>query len=376
MRYCAVTRHVYLHVPFCARRCSYCDFSIAVRREVPVDEYLAALQAELDTRFGREEPIEVDTLYLGGGTPSRLGGAGVARAIAIVQRHFVLAPGGELTIEANPEDVAVAAAEAWVAAGVNRLSLGSQSFDDRVLSWMHRTHDAAATVRAVAAARAAGIGDISLDLIFALPAELERDFERDVHRLLALEPNHVSLYGLTVEPSTPLGRWVARGAAMERPDEDYEREFLAADDMLTRAGLDHYEVSNYARPGRRARHNSAYWSGAAYVGLGPAAHGYDGRVRRWNHRAYSAWRDHALAGRDTIGGEEPLSDDNRLAEEVYLGLRSDRGLELLPGDRDVVEAWRVAGWVTLGPDGRLRCTPLGWLRLDALAAALTHARSR
>jgi oxygen-independent coproporphyrinogen-3 oxidase len=163
---------------------------------------------------------------------------------------------------------------------------------------------------------------------------------------------------------------------MERPDEDYEREFLAADDMLTRAGLDHYEVSNYARPGRRARHNSAYWSGAAYVGLGPAAHGYDGRVRRWNHRAYSAWRDHALAGRDTIGGEEPLSDDNRLAEEVYLGLRSDRGLELLPGDRDVVEAWRVAGWVTLGPDGRLRCTPLGWLRLDALAAALTHARSR
>src|SRR5687767_6357256 len=124
MRYCAVTRHVYVHVPFCARRCSYCDFSIAVRREVPVDEYLAALQAELHTRFGREEPVEVDTLYLGGGTPSRLGGAGVARAIAIVQRHFVLAPGGELTIEANPEDVAVAAAEAWVAAGVNRLSLG------------------------------------------------------------------------------------------------------------------------------------------------------------------------------------------------------------------------------------------------------------
>ena len=376
VRYCAVTRHVYLHVPFCARRCSYCDFSIAVRREVPVDEYLTALEAELATRFGREEPIEVDTIYLGGGTPSRLGGAGVARAIALVRRHFVLSRGGELTIEANPEDVDVGSAEAWVAGGVNRLSLGSQSFDDRVLAWMHRTHDAAATLRAVASARAAGIADISLDLIFALPAVLERDFESDVRRVLALEPQHVSLYGLTVEPSTPLGRWVARGTATERPEEDYEREFLVAHDLLTGAGLEHYEVSNYALPGRRARHNSAYWSGVAYVGLGPAAHGFDGRVRRWNHRAYTAWRDRALAGGDPIEGEEPLSDDNRVAEAVYLGLRSDRGLGLLPGDRDVVEAWRVAGWVTLGPDGRLRCTPLGWLRLDALAAALTHARSR
>ena len=376
MRYCAVTRHVYVHVPFCARRCSYCDFSIAVRRDVPVDEYIAALDAELAIRFGRGEVAEVDTIYLGGGTPSRLGAAGVSRAIALVQRHFPLVPGGELTIEANPEDVDEGSAEAWAAAGVNRLSLGSQSFDDRVLEWMHRTHDSAATTRAVRAARAAGIDDLSLDLIFALPAQLGRDFEADVHRLLALEPEHVSLYGLTVEPSTPLGRWVARGTAVERPEEDYEREFLVAHDLLTRAGLEHYEVSNYARPGSRARHNSAYWSGVPYVGLGPAAHGFDGAVRRWNDRPYAAWRDHALGGRDPVEGSEPLTDDNRVAEVVYLGLRSDRGLELRPGERDVVAPWEVAGWVTIGADGRLRCTALGWLRLDALAAALTHRRSR
>ncbi|MFL5619600.1 MAG: radical SAM family heme chaperone HemW [Gemmatimonadaceae bacterium] len=369
-------RHVYLHVPFCARRCTYCDFSIAVRRDVPVDEYLAALESELTTRFGTAPPSEVDTIYLGGGTPSRLGGAGVARAVALIERHFPLAQAGELTIEANPEDVDCAAVDVWAAAGVNRLSLGSQSFDDRVLEWMHRTHDSSAIERAVATARAGGIANLSLDLIFALPAELRRDFERDVEQLVALGPAHVSLYGLTVESATPLGRWVARGDTIERPEEGYETEFLAAHDLLTAAGLEHYEVSNYALPGKRSRHNSAYWSGVPYVGLGPAAHGFDGSVRRWNARAYAAWREATMAGADPLEGREQLTEANRLAESVYLALRSDRGLTLLPGERDVVALWEVAGWVTVGQDGLLRCTPLGWLRLDALAAALTHGRSR
>jgi oxygen-independent coproporphyrinogen III oxidase len=259
---------------------------------------------------------------------------------------------------------------------VNRLSLGSQSFDDRVLAWMHRTHDASAIDRAVGAARAGGLRNLSLDLIFALPSELQRDFDRDVHRLVALEPDHVSLYGLTVESATPLGRWVARGDANERPEDGYEAEFLAAHALLTAAGLEHYEVSNYSLPGRCSRHNSAYWTGVPYVGLGPAAHGFDGSVRRWNARAYSAWRDLAIAGADPREGEETLTDANRSAESVYLGLRSDRGLRLDAGERDVVAPWEVAGWVTLGDDGRLRCTPLGWLRLDALAASLTHSRSR
>lgn len=369
-------RHVYLHVPFCARRCSYCDFSIAVRRTVPVEEYLAALERELSTRFGAEPSTEVDTIYLGGGTPSRLGGSGVARAIALVERHFPLAHGGELTIEANPEDVDASAVEAWATAGVNRLSLGSQSFDDRVLAWMHRTHDAGDVERAVRAARAGGIDNLSLDLIFALPAELGRDLHADVRHLVALRPDHVSLYGLTVESATPLGRWVARGEAVERPEEGYESEFLAAHELLESSGLEHYEVSNYGRPGKRSRHNSAYWSGVPYVGLGPSAHGFDGSIRRWNARSYADWRDRALAGVDPLEGEERLTEANRCAESVYLALRSDGGLALLPGERDVVAPWEVAGWVVIAADGRLRCTPLGWLRLDALAAALTHSRSR
>jgi oxygen-independent coproporphyrinogen-3 oxidase len=197
-----------------------------------------------------------------------------------------------------------------------------------------------------------------------------------VRRLLALAPDHVSLYGLTVESATPLGRWVARGTTVERSEEGYEQEFLSAHDLLTASGLEHYEVSNYARPGRRSRHNSAYWTGVPYVGLGPAAHGFDGAVRRWNTRAYAAWRDAALARRDPLDDEERLSEANRLAEVVYLGMRSQQGLQLAPGERDVVTPWEVAGWVTVDSEARLRCTPLGWLRLDALAADLTHRRSR
>ena len=373
---CSVPRHIYLHVPFCARRCSYCDFSIAVRRTVPVDEYLRALEAEIQTRFGALQPSEVDTIYLGGGTPSRLGGDGVARALELVQRQFLPAAGAEITIEANPDDVSPDAAARWQSAGVNRLSLGAQSFDDKVLAWMHRTHDSTTTSRAVQAARAAGIRNVSLDLIFALPESLARNLENDVQRLLDLEPEHVSLYGLTVEPRTPLGRWVAHGITIEQPEEGYELDFLDAHRLLSGAGFEHYEVSNYSQPGYRARHNAAYWSGVPYVGLGPSAHGFDGQVRRWNARHYAEWRDLALVHADPMEGSETLTADNRLAEAVYLGLRSDAGLPVSSQDGELVDRWTRAEWVQLVGDDRIRCTPEGWLRLDALAAALTHHRSR
>jgi len=146
--------------------------------------------------------------------------------------------------------------------------------------------------------------------------------------------------------------------------------------LLTGAGFEHYEVSNYAKPGRRARHNSAYWSGAPYVGVGPAAHGFDGMSRRWNVRHFAAWRDMALSGVDPLEGSELLTEANVAAEEVYLGLRSDAGLPALQGDSEVIDRWIGAGWAKVGADGRVRCTAEGWLRLDSLAAALTHHRSR
>lgn len=371
----APPRHAYVHVPFCARRCSYCDFAIAVRRVVPVTEYVDALRRELAVRWRGAGAWELDTLYLGGGTPSRLGGDGVARAIAAVRERATLAAGAEVTIEANPEDVTPDAVRAWVAAGVNRMSLGAQTFDAAALAWMHRGHGAAGVARAVAAAREGGIDNLSLDLIFAVPTTLRRSWDADLDALLALRPDHVSLYGLTVEPRTPLGRWRERGDVDEAPEEAYEAEYLRAHDRLAAAGFDHYEVSNFGRPGRRSRHNSSYWTGAAYAGLGPSAHEFDGGVRRWNVAPYAEWVARLAAGDDPVGGSEVLSAENRDTEAVYLGLRTTDGLALRPDEVGIVQPWVDAGWAE-SRGGRLHLTPTGWLRLDGLAASLTSHRSR
>jgi oxygen-independent coproporphyrinogen-3 oxidase len=370
-------RHAYVHVPFCARRCSYCDFAIAVRRVVPVADYVAALAAELALRYGPGDPTgwELDTLYFGGGTPSQLGGVGIADAIAAVRGHARLAPGAEVTIEANPDDVEPDAVARWVAAGVNRLSLGVQSFSEAALSWMHRSHGAGRVESAVRIAREGGLTDLSLDLIFALPTILARSWSDDLERALQLEPSHVSLYGLTVEPATPLGRWSARGEVAEAPEERYEEEFLRAHATLAAAGFEHYEVSNFARPGHRSRHNGSYWRGVPYAGLGPAAHEFDGTCRRWNLSPYAAWVQRLRSGADPMEGAEELSVENRTAEAVYLGLRTIDGLPLRPGEASLVAPWIAAGWGALDA-GVLRLTPTGWLRLDSLAAALTVARSR
>ncbi|MBA3671801.1 MAG: radical SAM family heme chaperone HemW [Gemmatimonadaceae bacterium] len=370
------SRHVYVHVPFCSRRCSYCDFAIAVRRTVPVDDYLHALGAELAIRYGDATSVPVESIYLGGGTPSRLGGPGVARAIELVRRHFPAMPGAEITIEANPEDVRADAVRAWVDAGVNRVSLGVQSFHPDVLQWMHRTHDAAGAERAVDVLRTNGIANLSLDLIFALPALLQRNLQYDIERILELDPQHVSLYGLTVEGGTPLGKWIAQGITIEQPEEGYESDFLGADQLLGGAGLEHYEVSNFGRPGYRARHNAAYWAGVSYEGLGPSAHGFDGDERRWNARHFTEWRQRLRNGIDPVDGSERLTAENRLAEFIYLGLRTSGGVLELAGEGALFDRWAEAGWVTREDDGRVRCTVTGWLRLDSLAAALTHHRSR
>ncbi len=381
MCYDSLVRHVYLHVPFCRRRCAYCDFAIAVRRRIPAEEYVNAVLGELALARGEvcgEDDQGLETIYLGGGTPSLLPPDAVHRLLDALRARFAAAraafPDGlEITLEANPDDVTPAAARAWRRAGVNRVSLGAQSFDDRALAWMRRTHDAARIGAAVAALRDAGIANVSLDLIFALPAELGRDWERDLDGALALEPAHLSLYGLSVEERTPLARWIARGAARPSDDERYAAEYLRANERLARAGYRFYEVANAARPGCESRHNRAYWSGRPYLGLGPAAHSFDGRTRRWNAAAWPAYARAVAAGRSPVAGCEVLNDAARTLEHVYLALRTADGLAVaaLPqAAAPPLAAWERAGWVVVR-DGRVRCTPEGWLRLDALVAALT-----
>ena len=371
--------HLYIHVPFCARRCSYCDFSIAVRPTTPVAEYLRALRAEMNGVRRDLDGLVLNTVYLGGGTPSRLGGPGIQDVLRAVRAHATIAGDAEVTLEANPDDVNDVAVAHWLAAGINRVSLGAQSFDDGALKWMHRTHDATQIGLAVQALRRGGLTNISLDLIFALPNHLGRVWEYDLSRALEIEPSHLSFYGLTIEPHTPLAHWADRGAVVQGNEAIYEREFLVAHEMLTAADYEHYEVSNFARRGMMSRHNLAYWTGAPYIGLGPSAHSFDGNTRRWNVSAYSEWARRLGRGEAVVAGAESLSEENRVIEEVYLGLRTRYGLNVAEEELRGIRAWESAGWALVDEpleSPRIRLTPTGWMRLDRLAADFAANRVR
>lgn len=365
--------HLYVHVPFCRRRCTYCDFSIAVRKEAPVQEFVSAIRTELGL-LTRRTTLELETLYFGGGTPSRLEGDGVTLLLDVIRDYALLAEAPEITLEVNPEDVTVSNAERWIASGVNRFSLGAQSFHDDALGWMHRVHDSGQTRKSFEILRKAGAGNISLDLIFALPESVKRDWRRDLEAAIALEPEHLSLYGLTVESGTPYGRWVDRGMTAEAPEERYADQFLDAHELLAANRFLHYEVSNFARKGFESRHNRCYWSGRPYAAIGPAAHSYDGSIRTWNSFAYRDWMNQLAKGDEPVAGREELTSENRLTEKVYLSLRTSDGLEIEPDmDRAMIDQWCLNGWAVAG-ENRLRLTAEGWLRLDALAGALTHSQ--
>jgi oxygen-independent coproporphyrinogen III oxidase len=364
--------HVYFHVPFCARRCSYCDFAIAVRKEIPSDAYATAVLREWGQ--WQSEPAwngsaDISTIYFGGGTPSRLDPAAIERILERIRRDRAVASDAELTLEANPEDVTLARAAAWRDAGINRISLGVQSFHPTVLAWMHRTHTADQVFRAVDALHCAGLTELSLDLIFGLPAALERDWSSDLAQAFALNPDHLSLYGLTLEAGTPLARWTDRGAVVPVEDDRYAAEFLEAHRELVHRGYEHYEVSNAARPGHRARHNSAYWRRAPFVGLGPSAHSGYGSERRWNVREWAGYERLMVAGGSPIQGREHLSSASLSVEKLYLGLRTIDGVQRTLVPAATSDSWVDAGWAKVAED-RLILTPEGWLRLDALVASV------
>ncbi len=361
--------HLYVHVPFCARRCSYCDFAIAVRKQVPSSQFAKAAVAEWRRWLGApwwadQGPME--TIYFGGGTPSLLDPAAIGAVIQAIRQDRSIAGTAEITLEANPEDVSPERAAAWAGHGVNRVSLGVQSFAPAVLEWMHRTHGPERPAAAITTLRRAGIANVSIDLIYAVPRALRRSWRDDLDRGLALEPSHLSLYGLTVEDRTPLGRWVARGEAVPTEEAPAADEYLEAHEALIGAGYGHYEVSNAGKPGLESRHNWAYWRRATYLGLGPSAHSAEGRRRWWNVRDWEGYRRAVEAG-GGVAGEEALDDRQVRLEGRYLGLRTTEGLSASSLPDGVADQWVSAGWA--GRDGsRVVLTVEGWLRLDALVS--------
>lgn len=365
--------HLYVHAPFCARRCSYCDFAVHVARRPPVEAWLDAVEAELRLVFdarGWATPQRLDTLYVGGGTPSLLGAGAMARLAERLGRWFDVGGLVEWTAEANPESIDAALARDWREAGIGRVSLGVQTFHEPALHWMGRLHGADGGRRAVDAVRAGGIEDVSVDLIFALPERLGRDWAADLAAAAELEPTHVSLYGLTAEAGAHLGRRVAEGRERMADDEAYAREYGLAAETLRARGFEHYEVSNFALPGRRSRHNAAYWTGADYLGLGPGAHSFVGGERWWNERDWNAWATAVVGGRPAVVDSERLTAEQARLERIWLGLRHDAGFAgpVGPGQAVLLDGWHARG--LLASREPVRLTVDGWLLLDELAVEL------
>lgn len=312
---------VYIHIPFCKRLCAYCDFYKSVRLSY-LEEVVAAMHRELSERRGYLRDQRIETLYFGGGTPSLLSVEQLAGLKRRVEELFDCSHLGEVTLEANPDDLTAPYLEGLRKAGFNRLSIGVQSFDDEELRWMNRRHTAQRAEEAVREARAAGFENLTLDLIFGVPGFGEEVLRRNLERVLALEPEHISAYHLTIEPDTALGRKEARGELCAVEESISEREYALVHETLTRAGYDHYEISNYARPGFRARHNSAYWQGREYLGIGPAAHSFDGCSRRWSLDTVESY----ASGGEFRFEQELLTERDRLNEYLMTHLRTAEGI--------------------------------------------------
>lgn len=364
-----------MHAPFCARRCFYCDFAVQVRRTGGADEWLQALAGELD--FLQDDGVFVladslDSVFVGGGTPSLLGPDAMHGLRDLLGPHRLGSPDLEWTAEANPESLTDEVASRWREAGVNRVSLGVQTFHEPALRWMGRLHGADGAAASVARARMAGFDNVSVDLIFGLPGHLDRPWEDDLRRAVDLDVCHVSLYGLSVESGTPLGRAVREGRESVADEERYRDEYLMAAEVLGEAGFEHYEVSNFARPGRGSRHNRAYWDGTPYVGLGNGAHSFRHPLRRWNLRAWEAYHDAAKKGDSPVHEEEVLDAEATRLERAWLSLRTDRGVAergLGDGAQSLMATWLREGWA-VQEAGRIRLTASGWLLLDRLSVEL------
>lgn len=317
----------YVHIPFCSAVCPYCDFAVVAGRDELTERYVGCLVEEID----RSEPWRpLGAVYFGGGTPSHLSPPLLGRILDALDRRHGIAGDAELTLEANPEDFDQDRAAALVALGYNRVSFGAQSFDDRVLLALGRRHGARHIEDAIRAAREAGFENLSLDLIYGTPVESASSWSGSVTRALALRPDHVSAYALTVEPGTPLARDVRSGAPSPDPDAQADRYEEAAA-RLAGAGLARYEVSNWSVPGHECRYNLTVWAQGEYEAYGNGAHGYRNSRRYRNFRRLDSYLEAVEEGRSAVAGEEPVEGWDAEIDRIFVGLRRTTGVSWGPG---------------------------------------------
>jgi oxygen-independent coproporphyrinogen-3 oxidase len=369
---------VYVHVPFCTRRCGYCSFNTAVHVEGAIPRFLAALAREIGWAAGAPwtRAIRVPTVFLGGGTPSLLGPDEVGAILERLRAQLALAPEAEITVECNPESVTRERLAGYRQAGATRISLGVQSLDDGVLATLDRLHSPGGARQAFEAARAAGFDNVSVDLIYGLPGLETATWERTVAGVLAWRPDHLSAYALAVDEGS---RWHAAGIGGLPAEETVIAQYHALAERAAAAGLEHYEISNYARPGRRSAHNQIYWRAEEYLGLGPGASGFLGAVRYANVKATERYCAMLESGAAPVATHETLTARQQLAERLVLGFRLSDGIpdawlaeRLALGTGrlpELLRAWEERG-LLVREHGRARLTEEGFLLSDALFAEL------
>ncbi len=315
---------IYIHIPFCRKACHYCNFHFSTSLQNATD-VLQAIEKEIELRSG-EVTEEITTIYFGGGTPSLVDNIIIESLLAEIGRNFTINPNAEITLEANPDDISVEKAKSWKAIGINRFSLGIQSFEDDYLQWMNRAHSASQSFAAIEIIRETGFENFSIDLIYGTPGQTTEGWTKDLQTAIDLKIPHLSCYALTVEEKTALHNLIEKGEKENINPEEQAERFELLMKLTTAAGYHHYEISNFALPGYESKHNSAYWEGVPYLGIGPSAHSYDGIKRKWNIANNISYTK-AILDHSPLFEEEILSKNDRFNEYCMTALRRSKGIE-------------------------------------------------
>lgn len=369
-------RSLYVHIPFCPQICPYCAFASLRGRDHLHKPYMAALRLELERWADQRPAVPLDTVFIGGGTPTQVAPVLLADLIEAVDAVLGVGDGAEITVEANPGTVDQSAFVGLRAAGCTRLSLGVQSFDDAALKRLGRVHSAADAERAYEGARRAGFDNVSLDLIFSVPGVGQEAWQNSVERAIALGPEHVSAYALTIEEGTAFAERQRDGRLTALGEDEDAGQYEWTRRRLLEAGFDQYEVSNFARSGRYSRHNWGYWTGVEYLGIGLSAHSYMGGERFWNTREIDDYIDRLEGGRSPIDGRERVDEQMARRERYWLGLRTSRGVALSAGESArLASSTRFGQLVDAGylavDRGYVSLEEAGWNLADLLAVEVT-----
>jgi putative oxygen-independent coproporphyrinogen III oxidase len=369
---------IYIHIPFCKQACHYCNFHFSTSLQTK-DQFMQALLKEIGLQAGYLSGGLVETIYFGGGTPSLLNEAEIDSILGEINKFHRVDPGTEITFEANPDDIDPEKLKGWKSAGINRLSMGVQSFYEEDLRWMNRAHSAGQALNSIRAVQDAGFHNLTIDLIYGSPGLTDEKWQRNVEQATALSIPHLSCYALTVEPQTALASMISKKKSLPVQSDDQARQFLLLMDWMQASGYQHYEISNFAKPGMHSRHNSAYWSGAQYLGLGPSAHSYNGSTRQWNVANNYKYIQALQEGKLPFESEV-LSVNDRHNEFLMISLRKSGGISKSDfkarfGDKDaeiLAKSVRkhVAGGTISEDDLGYRLTKQGKLFADGIAADL------